>query len=315
MSPAVSHDDIATPPVPMALLIPGGHGQLGSDLAALGAGYGDVSAPGSAQLDVTDVSVVRAAVEEFAETARAAGRSPVVCNAAAYTAVDAAESDVDGATAVNSRAPGLLAQACARHRVPLLHVSTDYVFAGDATTPYEPSDPTGPRSVYGRTKLAGEEAVSASGADAWIVRTAWVYGAVGRNFVKTMIRLAGERDTLSVVDDQYGSPTWSAQLAAGLLALAARVADGRGPTQRILHCTGSGRTTWCGLARAVFTEIGADPQRVRPCSTESYPLPAPRPGFSVLADTAWRQAGLRPLPDWRAALGTFFAEHKETLLA
>ncbi|HEX3778274.1 MAG TPA: dTDP-4-dehydrorhamnose reductase [Pseudonocardiaceae bacterium] len=315
MSIAVSCDNAATGPAPLALLIPGGHGQLGSDLAALGARYGEVSAPGSTQLDVTDVAAVRAAVGELAETARAAGRFPVVCNAAAYTAVDRAESDVDGATAVNSFAPGLLAQACARHGVPLLHVSTDYVFAGDAGTPYEPADPTGPRSVYGRTKLAGEEAVSASGADAWIVRTAWVYGATGKNFVKTMVRLAGERDTLSVVDDQQGSPTWSAHLAAGLLELAARLARGRGPAQRVLHCTGGGRTTWFGLARAIFAEIGADPERVRPCTTEQYPLPAPRPAYSVLADTSWRAAGLTALPDWRAALGTFFAEHKETLLS
>ncbi len=315
MSIAVPGDSAATGPAPLALLIPGGHGQLGSDLATLGVAYGSVSAPGSAQLDVTDVAAVRAAVDDLADTARAAGRAPVVCNAAAYTAVDAAESDVDGATAVNSLAPGLLAQACARAGVPLLHVSTDYVFAGDASRPYEPTDPTGPRSVYGRTKLAGEEAVSASGADAWIVRTAWVYGGTGRNFVKTMVRLAGERETLSVVDDQRGSPTWSAQLAAGLLELAARVAGGRGPAQRVLHCTGSGRTTWCGLAKAIFTEIGADPERVRPCTTDQYPVPAPRPAYSVLSDAAWRAAGLTALPDWRDALGTFFAEHKESLLA
>lgn len=299
----------------LALLIPGGHGQLGSDLAGLAGGYDIVHAPGSAELDVTDVAAVRVAVARLAESARAQGARPVVVNAAAYTAVDAAESDVDGATAVNSLAPGLLADACARHDVPLLHVSTDYVFPGDASAPYEPDAPTGPRSVYGRTKLAGEHAVLAAGADAWIVRTSWVYGAKGKNFVKTMARLEKQRETLSVVDDQLGSPTWSAHLASGLLELAERAALRTGPAQRVLHCTGTGETTWCGLARAVFAELGADPDRVTPCTTADYPLPAPRPAYSVLSDAAWIAAGLTPMPDWRAALTTFVADHKDVLVS
>jgi dTDP-4-dehydrorhamnose reductase len=297
----------------LALLIPGGHGQLGSDLATLGSEYGTVHAPGSAELDVTDVAAVRDAVAHLVDTARAGGARPVVVNAAAYTAVDAAESDVDGATAVNSLAPGLLAEACARNAVPLLHVSTDYVFAGDASTPYEPDAPTGPRTIYGRTKLAGEQAVLAAGADAWVVRTSWVYGATGKNFVKTMARLERQRDTLSVVDDQHGSPTWSAQLAAGLLELAERAAAGRGPARRVLHCAGAGQTTWCGLARAVFAELGADPERVRPCATEDYPLPTPRPAYSVLSCAAWAEAGLTPLPDWRDALTAFVDGNKAVL--
>ncbi len=299
----------------LALLIPGGHGQLGSDLAASAARYGTVRAPGSRELDVTDVAAVRHAVARLADTARADGARPVVINAAAYTAVDAAESDVDGATAVNSLAPGLLAEACARHDVPLLHVSTDYVFAGDASTPYEPDAPTGPRTVYGRTKLAGEQAVLAAGCDAWIVRTSWVYGATGKNFVKTMARLEKQRDTLSVVDDQRGSPTWSAHLAEGLLELAERAARGTGPARRVLHCAGGGETTWCGLAKAVFTELGADPDRISPCTTADYPLPAPRPAYSVLSDAAWRAAGLTPMPDWRAALAAFVADHKDILIS
>lgn len=299
----------------VALLIPGGHGQLGSDLAALGSRYGTVHAPGSAELDVTDVAAVRDALARLVDTARADDARPVVVNAAAYTAVDAAESDVDGATAVNSLAPGLLAEACARHGVPLVHVSTDYVFAGDASTPYEPDAPTGPRTIYGRTKLAGEQAVLAAGADAWIVRTSWVYGATGKNFVKTMARLERQRTTLSVVDDQRGAPTWSAQLAAGLLELAGLAAVGKGPVARVLHCSGAGQTTWCGLARAVFAELGADPQRVRPCTTRDYPLPAPRPAYSVLSSAAWVGAGLTPLPDWRDALTGFVAAHKAVLVS
>ena len=310
----VAQDAGAPGQTALALLIPGGHGQLGSDLATLGRGYGTVHAPGSGELDVTDVAAVRSAVARLADTARADGRLPVVVNAAAYTAVDAAESDVDGATAVNSFAPGLLAQACALHGVPLLHVSTDYVFPGDASTPYEPDAPTGPRSVYGRTKLAGEQAILAAGADAWIVRTSWVYGAVGKNFVKTMARLENQRDTLSVVDDQHGSPTWSAHLAAGLLELAGRAAHGTGPARRVLHCTGGGVTTWCGLAKAVFSELGADPDRVRPCTTADYPLPAPRPAYSVLSAASWHEAGLAPMPDWRDALSSFVIDNKDVLV-
>ena len=299
----------------LALLIPGGHGQLGSDLAALGGRCATVHAPGSAELDVTDVAAIRETVGRLADTARADGARPVVVNAAAYTGVDAAESDVDGATAVNSLAPGLLAEACARYGVPLLHVSTDYVFAGDASTPYVPDAPTGPRTIYGRTKLAGEQAVLAAGADAWIVRTSWVYGATGKNFVKTMARLERQRPTLSVVDDQHGAPTWSAQLAAGLLELAELAALGQGPARRVLHCTGGGQTTWCGLARAVFAELGADPERVRPCTTADYPLPAARPAYSVLSAAAWIEAGLTPMPDWRDALSTFVADNKDILLS
>jgi dTDP-4-dehydrorhamnose reductase len=287
-----------------ALLVPGGRGQLGSDLAA-GA---SVRALSSAELDITDTAAVSAAVASFAAEARARGGLPVVLNAAAYTAVDAAESDVDTAFAVNARGPENLAAACRAEDLPLIQVSTDYVFPGDGTTPYTPGDATGPRSVYGRSKLAGEHAVLESGARTWVVRTAWVYGAVGGNFVKTMARLAGSRQKLSVVDDQRGSPTWSADLAAGLLELADAV-SGDAPGQRVLHCTGGGETTWFSFARAVFEELGEDPARILPCTTLDFPRPAPRPAYSVLSDAAWRQAGLTPLRDWRAALSAAFAAH------
>jgi dTDP-4-dehydrorhamnose reductase len=229
-----------------------------------------------------------------------------VINTAAYTAVDDAESKAGKAFAVNADGPRVLAAACSSHRVPLIHVSTDYVFPGDSSKPYQVDDPVGPRSVYGLTKLAGEDAVMGSGARAWVVRTAWVYGAHGKNFVRTMIQLAGARDTLSVVDDQRGSPTWTADLARGLLELASRIASGAGPRARVLHCTGAGDTTWYGLARAVFEELGTDPDRVRPCKTEDFPRPAPRPAFSVLSNESWRAAGLTPLPDWRSALSAAF---------
>lgn len=298
----------------LALLIPGGTGQLGSDLAAA-APEGLVRAPGSAELDVTEVGAVVEAVAGFAQQARDSGLRPVVVNASAYTAVDDAESHEDRAFAVNADGPRVLAAACSAHRVPLVHVSTDYVFAGDADRPYEPADAAGPVTAYGRTKFAGEDAVLGSGAHAWVVRTSWVYGAVGHNFVKTMVRLAGERDELSVVDDQRGAPTWSADLATGLLELAGRIVGDDPPAGRVLHCTGGGETTWYGFARAVFEELGADPERVRPCTSDAFPRPARRPAYSVLSDASWRGAGLSPLRPWRDALSAFFAVHRDALVA
>ncbi|HYS35105.1 MAG TPA: dTDP-4-dehydrorhamnose reductase [Pseudonocardiaceae bacterium] len=296
----------------LALLVPGGHGQLGTDLAALGARIGTVRAPGSADLDITSDTAVRAAIKNLVDDSRIAGRHPIVVNAAAYTAVDAAETDETTAHLVNAHGPAVLAMACAEAGVPLIHVSTDYVFAGDADHPYEPDDPTDPRSVYGHTKLAGEQAVLSATDNAWVVRTAWVYGAAGGNFVKTIVKLQGQRDTLSVVDDQRGSPTWSADLAAGLLDLATAIADGRAPADRVLHRTGGGETTWFGLARAVFEELGADPARVHPCTTADFPRPAPRPAYSVLSDRTWLAAGLVPAVPWRAALRTFFVKQGDS---
>lgn len=290
----------------LALLVTGGHGQLGSELATLGAQLGTVRAPGSAELDITNDTAVRSAVADLA--ASPTGR-PVVVNAAAYTAVDAAETDEATAHLVNAHGPAVLARACAEFDVPLVQVSTDYVFDGTGDRPYEPDDPVGPRSVYGATKLAGEQAVLAGTDAGWVVRTSWVYGSTGNNFVKTMARLEKQRDTLSVVDDQHGAPTWTGDLAVGLLDLAVAIAEDRAPARRVLHRTGAGQTTWFGLARAVFDELGADPERIRPCTTADFPRPAPRPAYSVLSDSAWRAAGLVAAVPWRAALATFFATH------
>jgi dTDP-4-dehydrorhamnose reductase len=295
----------------LALLVPGGRGQLGGDLATRVSGY--VRAPGSAELDVTDSDAVTVAVDALVDAARERDLPPVVINAAAYASVDAAEEDEPRACAVNADGPALLAQACARADVPLVHVSTDYVFSGEADHPYRPDDLPSPRSAYGRTKLAGERAVLGSAARAWVVRTAWVYGPGGGNFVKTMARLERERDKLSVVDDQVGSPSYTADLADGLLTLAGRAARGDAPGQRVLHCTGGGSTTWYGFARAVFEELGADPDRVRPCTTAEFPRPAPRPAYSVLSADAWLAAGLPPMRHWRDALAAAFADHGDTL--
>ena len=276
-------------------LVTGARGQLGSDLV-LALGADEVVALGRADLDIADAAAVDAALDVH--------RPDVVVNAGAYTAVDAAEADEPAAYRVNATGPATLAAALAGRGGRLIHVSTDYVFPGDATAPYRTDAPTGPRSAYGRTKLAGEQAVRALLPDeGYVVRTAWVYGAVGTNFVKTMARLEQTQPTLKVVDDQRGSPTWSRDLAAGLVALGRSEAP-----PGIFHCTNGGETTWCGLARAVFEELGADPSRVLPTTTAEFPRPAPRPSYSVLSDEQWRIAGLAPLPHWRDALATAFRE-------
>jgi dTDP-4-dehydrorhamnose reductase len=287
--------------VSTAWLITGARGQLGTDLLDVLATRpdDDVTGLGRAELDLTDEAAVRTAVREWLAEVRA--DRAVVVNAAAYTAVDAAETDEATAEVVNGRAPGWLAEELAGHaagRARLVHVSTDYVFDGAATEPYTVDAPIAPKSAYGRTKAAGERAVAVAGGDATVVRTAWVYGRHGGNFVKTMVRLEGQHETLTVVDDQVGSPTWSADLAAGLVDLGARV----GPVPPLLHYTNAGQVSWCGFARAVFEELGADPERVRPITTAEFPRPAPRPAYSVLDGSAWAAAGFPPARPWRAAL-------------
>ena len=290
----------------LALLVTGVGGQLSDDLLEQVRDAKDTFARGLTikDLDITDAFGVQDMVVGWDRIVRS--DSPdhrlVVVNCAAYTAVDAAETDEETAYAVNAAGPALLATACAKVGARLIHVSTDYVFPGDAGRPYEVDDPTGPKGAYGRTKLAGELAVREILPEAsYVVRTAWLYGTTGKNFVKTMARLERERETISVVADQHGSPTWSRDLAAGLLALA-----GSDAPAGTYHATNRGATTWHGFAQAIFEELGADPQRVQPVSTEDYPVPAPRPAYSVLSPRAWDEAGLPPLQDWRAALAEAF---------
>jgi dTDP-4-dehydrorhamnose reductase len=291
----------ATGAAELRWLVVGAAGQLGSDLLRVLAGR-PVVALRRADLDITDGAAVEAAMK--------ATEPSVVINAAAYTAVDAAETDEDRAHAVNAVGPGFLARAAAKTGARLVHVSTDYVFAGDAGAPYDEDADTGPTSAYGRTKLAGELAVLQELPAAYVVRTAWVYGATGSNFVKTMVRLEATRDTVSVVDDQHGSPTWSSDLAGGLVALAES-----GPAGGVYHCTNSGATTWFGFTRAIFEELGADPDRVLPTTTAAFPRRAPRPASSVLGDRKWTAAGLEPLPHWRDALHAAFARDGAALRA
>ncbi|TCN57139.1 dTDP-4-dehydrorhamnose reductase [Rhodococcus sp. SMB37] len=279
------------------VLVTGAHGQLGRHVIDLATSSGiPIRGAGSAEIDITDDASVVGAVAP----------GSVVINCAAYTAVDAAETDEEAATAVNGHGPEVLARVCADVGATLIHVSTDYVFAGDATQPYPVDAPTGPCSAYGRTKLLGEQAVLAALPSAHIVRTAWVYTGDGNDFVATMRRLERDRDTVRVVDDQVGCPTYARDLAAGLLELATR-ADFDPVPGGILHATNAGEATWYDLARAVFDGVGADPERVHPCTSDEFVRPAPRPAYSVLDGQAWSAAGLTPLRPWREALSAALA--------
>jgi dTDP-4-dehydrorhamnose reductase len=276
------------------LLVTGAGGMLGRDLLAAAAGRSglSVTAATRAELDITDPVAVSAAV---------AGHD-VVVNAAAWTDVDAAESHEEAATAVNGDGVANLARACAATGARLIHLSTDYVFPGDATRPYPEDAPTDPINAYGRSKLAGERVIATLLPEAgYIVRTAWLYGRHGGNFVHTVLRLASERENLAVVDDQRGQPTWSYALAGQLLGLADAALAGRAAAG-VYHGTASGETTWYGLARAVFALRGLDPDRIRPTTSALYPRPARRPAYSVLAHDRWSAAGLPALPDWRTSL-------------
>jgi dTDP-4-dehydrorhamnose reductase len=286
-------------------LVVGANGMLGQDLLAelAPSATGD-SAPGDSELGERPIAHEVTAVDRDEVDIRdpdaclavVAGHDFVV-NVAAWTAVDEAETHEAGAFAVNAVGAANLARACAAARVPMVQVSTDYVFAGDASKPYAEDAPLAPRSAYGRTKAAGEWAVQALCPQSWIVRTAWLYGAHGPNFVKTMAHLAAQRDTVTVVDDQRGQPTWTVDLAGAIVRLVEA-----GAPFGTYHGTGAGETTWFGFAQAIFAELGLDCARVKPTTTDAFPRPAPRPAYSVLGHEAWRSAALDPLPSWRKSL-------------
>ena len=268
-------------------LVTGAAGMLGHDLVRALDGR-EVTALTRAELDVTDAAAVRDAV---------AGHD-VVFNTAAYTDVDGAETHEDLAFAVNAAGVENLATAAASHRARLVTLSTDYVFDGMSTTPYAEDHPRDPINAYGRSKAAGEELALATHPDGtFIVRAAWLYGTGGANFAATMLRLAAANPTVSVVDDQLGQPTWTANLAEQLVALM----DANAPAG-IYHGTNSGQTSWFGFARAIFDEAGLDPERVRPTDSASFVRPARRPAYSVLGHAAWAAAGLGPMRPWREAL-------------
>jgi dTDP-4-dehydrorhamnose reductase len=268
-------------------LVTGAGGMLGADLARALEGR-DATLLARADLDVTDAAAVDAAV---------AGHD-VVINAAAYTKVDDAETHEDEATLINGTAAGILAEAAARHGARIVQVSTDYVFDGTATSPYPEDAPRNPVSAYGRSKAVGEELVErAHPGGHYIVRTAWLYGGGGPNFAKTMLRLAADRDTIGVVTDQVGQPTWTGDLAERIISLL----DSDAPAG-IYHGTNSGEGSWFDFARAVLATQGLDPERITPTDSSAFVRPAPRPAYSVLGHDRWSLAGLPPLRDWRDSL-------------
>ena len=282
----------------MRVLVIGSNGQLGTDLveeldlhhglAVLGLDLPDI--------DITDPQSVDLVFGGF--------DPDFVINCAAWTAVDDAESHEDAALRVNGLGPRVIAEECRKAAAWLVHVSTDYVFDGVATSPYAEDAVPDPATAYGRTKLVGEVAVREVLPDShYIVRTAWLYGRAGTNFVKTMLRLESERDTVSVVDDQRGQPTYSRDLAKQIALLVEKH-----PQAGTFHGTNSGETTWYDFAREIFHLSGADPDRVLRTSSAEFVRPAPRPMYSVLGHEAWSAAGLEPMRGWREALASAFAD-------
>ena len=273
-------------------LITGAAGMLGQDLQHALSGR-DFTALSRADLDVTNLDAVRAAVSGH----------DVVINASAYTKVDDAESNEADAFAVNATGAQNLAIAASESGAKLVQVSTDYVFDGLATAPYDEATPLNPISAYGRSKAEGERLAREANLDGtYIVRTAWLYGAGGPNFVKTMLRLAQSHDTVSVVTDQLGQPTWTGDLARQIIEmLDADAAPGT------YHATNSGEASWYDFTREIYQVVGLDPARVKETTSAHFVRPAPRPDYSVLGHEAWGRAGISPMRNWRAALSAAYS--------
>jgi dTDP-4-dehydrorhamnose reductase len=268
-------------------LVTGAHGMLGAELVAALAGR-NVTALGHSQLDIADPSHAFDAVTGH----------DVVLNAAAYTNVDHAEIDEETAYRTNALGAQVLATAAREAGARFVQFSTDYVFDGNASSPYDEAAPLAPANAYGRSKAAGERLTL--DANPWrtvVIRTAWTYGAHGNNFAKTMLRLASERDTVEVVTDQLGQPTWTADLAAQTVTLL-----DAGIVSGIFHGTNAGQASWFDFARAIFHGAGLDTDRVKPTTSSTFVRPARRPAYSVLGHDAWASAGLTPLRHWREAL-------------
>lgn len=290
----------------MRILVTGREGQVVSALAEEAAGFGhEIVRLGRPDFDLARPDGMRAALEKH--------RPDIVVSAAAYTAVDQAETEPELAMAVNGTAPGVIAGAAAEFGLPIVHLSTDYVFDGLKPTPYLETDPTGPQGAYGRTKLAGEAAVAAANPRHVILRTAWVYAHGGKNFVRTMLRLAADRPELRVVSDQLGCPTYATDLARAILALAgqlpARPAGDAG--YGVFHASGTGDTSWAGFASAIFAlsaAQGGPAARVIPIATADYPTPARRPANSRLdCNKLHAIYGLRQ-PHWHDGLQRCLAQ-------
>jgi len=293
------------------ILVTGKDGQVGFELLRILATMGEVMGTGRLEMDLADPDSIRRAVRD--------ARPDLIVNAAAYTAVDQAESEPERALAINGVAPGILAEEAKRLGAALVHYSTDYVFDGTKTEPYTEVDQPHPISAYGRSKLAGEEAIQAVDPPHLILRTSWIYGARGKNFLLTILRLAREREELAIVNDQIGAPTWSRAIAAATRGMVVNLGYGQ-PAFRdafaekrgIYNLTAAGQTSWYGFAAAIFAQAASAPpgspfhlERVpalKPITTEQYPTPARRPRNSVLSNARQQRAFGIAMPDWKAGL-------------
>ena len=287
----------------MNILITGCKGQLGTELQKIAA------SDTSHQWLFTDVDTLdicdKAAVEKCFET----NRIEACINCAAYTAVDKAEDEPELATLINSFAPKVLADTCQRHNALLIHISTDYVFGGEANEPYKVDDPINPQSVYGSTKAEGERLIRESCCNYMIVRTAWLYSSVGKNFVKTMLMLGDTKEEINVVADQKGCPTWAHDLAVALVALLNK--NGKKEIHETFHFTNEGQITWYDFAVAIM-EIGGKTCKVNPITTDQYPTKAKRPAYSVLDLSKIKEYAGIEIPDWRESLEKCIEELKQS---
>lgn len=285
------------------ILVVGENGQVCQYLKkALDADY-QVILTTRQSLDLADVESIESSLEAL--------DFDLIVNPAAYTAVDNAEKEQDLAYAINAEAPARIAKYCADNQIPLIHFSTDYVFDGDAKTPYLEDSQTNPQGVYGASKLAGEQAVVQSGAQALVLRTAWVYSNVGKNFYKTMLNLAASRDELGVVSDQVGSPTFAGSIAQGVKELLDLIVKNGGvPNQHrgVYHLTCGGQTSWHGFAEKLLRDNGFSKIAVNPIPSSAYPTPAKRPAYSVLSNDKLAEVFGVTLPHWQDALADCIAE-------
>ena len=299
----------------MTILLIGEQGQVGQELTKTLAPLGEVKAVGRAQLDLTDLAAI-------AETIRTTAPQ-IIVNAAAYTAVDKAESEPALAHRLNAEAPEAMATAAADCGATLIHISTDYVFSGQVGSPRKETDETGPLGVYGQTKLAGETAIRAATKEHIILRTAWVYGTSGKgNFLKTMLRLGKDRETLSVVSDQVGSPTWAKDIAEAIAALAQKTQTAKLAERDALfgtyHFTNTGVASWFDFAIAIFEEAEAlgyplKLNAVKPITTADYPTLAQRPAYSVLDCQKTARVLGRDAPYWRASLRDMLKDYLKSI--
>jgi len=281
----------------MKVLVFGKTGQVATELQR----QANVIALGRDEADLSNPTTCAEAITE--------NNADVVINAAAYTAVDKAEEEEHLATVINGEAPTAMARACAAKGIPFVHISTDYVFDGTGKTPWSPEDKTGPLGAYGRSKLAGEEGVRATGAAHAVLRTSWVYSAHGNNFVKTMLRLSETRDALSVVSDQIGGPTSAEDIAAASLSIAQRLVEGKpGGTY---HFAGTPDVSWAEFARDIFAQSGRNTS-VQDIPSEDYPTPAKRPSNSRMNCASLKKDFGISRPDWRKSLADVLADLKET---